>query len=90
MDILKKLAESSMDIATTVPHNINIYFDTLRTDEENEKLQEQATKLAEEHARITAEKYLENLKELNSAADKENNAVLIPNSKGIPFVDLIF
>ena len=79
-----------MDIATTVPHNINLYFDTLRTPEENEEFRKQVAKLAEEEARITAEKYLESLKESNSVADEESNAVLIPSAKGIPFVDLIF
>jgi hypothetical protein len=90
MDILDKLIASSSDLHTVVPQNINIYFDTLRTPEENEEYQRQLAEAAKKESMEAAKKHLEKLIENNKVVDEQTNAVLNPDSKGVPFVDLIF
>jgi hypothetical protein len=90
MDILDKLVASSMDLHNPVPHNINIYFDTLkerRSDEEFNKLIE--TDMEEQSKKIK-EQHMKELTETNKLMDEKNNAVLSAEPVKVPFVDLIF
>ena len=90
MDILDKLVASSMDLHNPVPHNINIYFDTLKERKETEEYKKLIDIDVENVANKAVEKMKKEMAYQHAAMDEENNAKLNPEPTPVPFVDLIF